>query len=99
LKLFTNETDKPEIINMNICYNSKKVVWDGDTYVEQPEDEEDGIDTVDDLPGDEPTLETEEDGDEDESEDEPESTEVSYEPEPAAIQGGSIENVDLSPGA
>lgn len=41
LKLFTNETDKPEIINMNVCYNSKKVVWDGVNYVEQPEDEED----------------------------------------------------------
>ena len=40
LKLFTNETDKPEIINMNICYNSKKVVWDGANYVEQPEDDE-----------------------------------------------------------
>ena len=39
LKLFTNETDKPEIINMNVCYNSKKVVWDGANYVEQPEDE------------------------------------------------------------
>jgi hypothetical protein len=38
--LFTNETDKPEIINMNICYNSKKVVWDGTNYLEQPEDEE-----------------------------------------------------------
>jgi hypothetical protein len=40
LKLFTNETDKPEIINMNVCYNSKKVVWDGVNYLEQPEDEE-----------------------------------------------------------
>jgi hypothetical protein len=40
LKLFTNETDKPEIINMNICYNSKKVVWDGANYIAQPEEEE-----------------------------------------------------------
>jgi hypothetical protein len=46
LKLFTNETDKPEIINMNICYNSKKVVWDGDNYVEQPEDEEDVVEAM-----------------------------------------------------
>jgi len=40
LKLFTSETDKPEIINMNICYNTKKVVWDGANYIEQPEEEE-----------------------------------------------------------
>jgi hypothetical protein len=28
LKIFTSETDKPEIINMNRLFNSKNVVWD-----------------------------------------------------------------------
>jgi len=31
-KLFTSETEKPEIINMNRLFNSNKVVWDGVTY-------------------------------------------------------------------
>ena len=31
-KLFTNETEKPEIINMNVLFNSNKVRWNGDTY-------------------------------------------------------------------
>jgi hypothetical protein len=39
LKLFTSQPDKPEIINMNICYNTKKVVWDGANYIEQPEED------------------------------------------------------------
>uniref|UniRef100_A0A6C0EQI2 Uncharacterized protein n=1 Tax=viral metagenome TaxID=1070528 RepID=A0A6C0EQI2_9ZZZZ len=34
LKLFTSETDKPEIINMNILFNSRKVILVGDKYVE-----------------------------------------------------------------
>ena len=42
LKLFTSETEKPEIINMNCLFNSNKVVWNGTVYetIEQ-EDEED----------------------------------------------------------
>ena len=32
LKLFTSETDKPEIINMNCLFNSNKVMWNGQTY-------------------------------------------------------------------
>jgi hypothetical protein len=32
MKLFTSETDKPEIINMNRLFNSNKVVWDGNIY-------------------------------------------------------------------
>jgi len=32
LKLFTSETDKPEIINMNRLFNSNKVMWNGQTY-------------------------------------------------------------------
>ena len=39
-KLFTSETDKPEIINMNRLFNSKKVVWRDNGYVEVPEEEE-----------------------------------------------------------
>ena len=46
LKLFTNETDKPEIINMNVCYNSKKVEWDGANYVEQPNNNEENEDDL-----------------------------------------------------
>ena len=41
MKLFTNETEKPEIRNMNILFNSNKVVWDGENYVPAPEDEDD----------------------------------------------------------
>lgn len=39
MKLFTNETEKPEIRNMNILFNSNKVVWDGENYVPTEEDE------------------------------------------------------------
>ena len=37
LKLFTSETDKPEIINMNLLFNSRKVVWQNNKYVYQEE--------------------------------------------------------------
>jgi hypothetical protein len=37
MKLFTSETDKPEIINMNLLFNSNKVVWNGEIYVQIPE--------------------------------------------------------------
>jgi hypothetical protein len=40
LKLFTSETDKPEIVNMNRLFNSNKVVWDGLVYT-QVADEDD----------------------------------------------------------
>ena len=39
MKLFTSETDKPEIINMNLLFNSNKVVWNGEIYVQIPETE------------------------------------------------------------
>ena len=40
LKLFTSETDKPEIINMNKLFNTRKLVWQDNRYVEvQDEDE------------------------------------------------------------
>jgi len=34
LKLFTCETDKPEIINMNRLFNTRKVIWQDNQYVE-----------------------------------------------------------------
>ena len=39
MKLFTNETEKPEIINMNRLFNSNNVVWNGTTYEEVKEEE------------------------------------------------------------
>ena len=33
-KLFTSETEKPEIINMNKLFNSKNVVWQNNSYIE-----------------------------------------------------------------
>lgn len=41
MKLFTSETDKPEIINMNRLFNTHKVVWQNDSYVEIQDDLED----------------------------------------------------------
>ena len=32
-KIFTHEKNKPEIINMNLLFNSKNVTWDGSTYI------------------------------------------------------------------
>ena len=39
-KLFTSDTEKPEIINMNRLFNSKNVVWRENEYVEVPEVDE-----------------------------------------------------------
>ena len=41
LKLFTNETDKPEIINMNKLFNTRKLNWDGNKYIELVDEDED----------------------------------------------------------
>uniref|UniRef100_A0A6C0IDR6 Uncharacterized protein n=1 Tax=viral metagenome TaxID=1070528 RepID=A0A6C0IDR6_9ZZZZ len=38
LKLFTSETEKPEIINMNRLFNTHKVVWKNNTYIEIADD-------------------------------------------------------------
>jgi hypothetical protein len=38
LKLFTDETEKPEIINMNILFNTRKVIWQDNIYVELEEE-------------------------------------------------------------
>jgi hypothetical protein len=45
MKLFTSETDKPEIINMNRLFNTRKVVWQNDMYVEVADDLEDDAGT------------------------------------------------------
>jgi hypothetical protein len=38
LKLFTSETDKPEIINMNRLFNTRKVIWKDNQYIEVEDD-------------------------------------------------------------
>jgi hypothetical protein len=43
LKLFTSETEKPEIINMNRLFNTRKVIRKENLYVEVPEVDEYGI--------------------------------------------------------
>jgi hypothetical protein len=45
LKLFTSETEKPEIINMNRLFNTRKVVWRDNLYVEVPDDIDDDFGT------------------------------------------------------
>lgn len=40
LKLFTSETDKPEIINMNKLFNTRKLIWLDNAYIEVQDDEE-----------------------------------------------------------
>jgi len=48
LKLFTNETEKPEIINMNILFNTRKVLWQENKFVEiEDEDDEEDAELVD----------------------------------------------------
>lgn len=44
MKLFTNETEKPEIRNMNILFNSNRVMWDGENYVPALGEDEDDDD-------------------------------------------------------
>ena len=41
MKLFTAETEKPEIINMNRLFNTHKVIWRDNKYVEIEDDVED----------------------------------------------------------
>jgi len=43
LKLFTSETEKPEIINMNKLFNTRKVIWINNQYIEIEDDLEDEI--------------------------------------------------------
>jgi hypothetical protein len=48
LKLFTSETDKPEIINMNRLFNTRKVIWKDSQYTELPEGQENEYQQVED---------------------------------------------------
>lgn len=43
LKLFTSDTEKPEVRNMNILFNTIKVKYENGNYVELPEETEDNI--------------------------------------------------------
>jgi len=44
-KLFTSETDKPEVRNMNKLFNSRKVIYENGEYVEVPDnDDEEELD-------------------------------------------------------
>ena len=43
LKLFTSETEKPEIINMNKLFNTRKIIWKNNQYIEIEDDLEDEI--------------------------------------------------------
>jgi hypothetical protein len=46
-KLFTSDTEKPEVINMNKLFNSKQVIYQDGIYIEIPnEDEEDNDEEV-----------------------------------------------------
>jgi hypothetical protein len=47
LKLFTSETEKPEIINMNRLFNTHKVVLKNNTYIEIADDLDDINDSND----------------------------------------------------
>ena len=44
LKLFTSETEKPEILNMNRLFNTRKVIWENSQYIEIEDDIEDDND-------------------------------------------------------
>jgi hypothetical protein len=50
LKLFTSETDKPEVINMNILFNSINVKYENGSYTElQEEDTDEEKDTEEEI--------------------------------------------------
>jgi hypothetical protein len=34
MKIFTADAEKPEIINMNLLFNSNKVIWKDNHYVD-----------------------------------------------------------------
>jgi hypothetical protein len=42
-KLFTSETEKPEVRNMNILFNSTKVRYENGQYIEMPDENEELI--------------------------------------------------------
>jgi hypothetical protein len=52
-KLFTCETEKPEIINMNRLFNNRKVIWQNNSYIEVNDDIDDDFDEINDEDEDE----------------------------------------------
>jgi len=40
-KLFTSDTEKPEMINMNKLFNTKKMIYENGEYIEVPQENED----------------------------------------------------------
>ena len=42
-KLFTSDTEKPEVINMNRLFNSRCVIWQDNQYIEVQDPVEDGL--------------------------------------------------------
>jgi hypothetical protein len=63
LKLFTSETEKPEIINMNRLFNRKKVIFQENSYVEVEDDESEEVEVESDE-----LIETEDDEESEEAE-------------------------------
>jgi hypothetical protein len=43
MKIFTADAEKPEIINMNLLFNSNKVIWKDNQYVEMDGDVDVGL--------------------------------------------------------
>ena len=39
-KLFTSDTEKPEMINMNKLFNTKKIIYENGEYIEVPQENE-----------------------------------------------------------
>jgi hypothetical protein len=66
MKLFTSETEKPEIINMNRLFNSKKVIWQNNSYIEL-EDKEDDVEII--VDDDEVIEDIEEESDDEDEDD------------------------------
>ena len=60
-KLFTSETDKPEVRNMNKLFNTRKVIYQNGEYIEVPDDDEPEENTEED----DENIESDEEVDED----------------------------------
>jgi len=67
-KLFTSDTDKPEVINMNILFNCTRVKYENGDYIEIPEEKDVGEDNTE-KDDDNNTEEDEDKYEEDEDED------------------------------
>jgi len=73
LKLLTTETNKPEVINMNKLFNSIKVLWNGEIYIPDTQEESD--------PDDDEENETEENYDDDDEDENNYNEEIYYDDE------------------